>query len=89
MRGRPRTLLWGVLLFLGLFEVVAAAMLHPVTMMPAAVRLYNLMHYGHGAVLSGMVVALVLAAVALLAVVAWIPGVVWNWSASRSRGRRG
>lgn len=89
LRGRPRALLWGVLLFLGLFEVVATALLHPVTMTPAAVRLYNLMHYGHGAVLSGMVLALVLAGLALLVAAASVPGFVWSWSVSRSGGRRG
>jgi hypothetical protein len=74
LRGRPRVLLWGLLLFGCLFEVVASALLHPVTMTPAAVRLYNLMHHGHGAVLSGMVLALVTAALLLLALLAWLPG---------------
>jgi hypothetical protein len=75
LRGRPQALLWGVLLFGGLFEVTAAALLHPVTTTPAAVRLYNLMHYGHGAVLSAMVLAMIVAGAVVLAVVVWAPGV--------------
>lgn len=83
LRGRPRVLLWGLLLFGCLFEVTASALLHPVTMTPAAVRLYNLMHYGHGAVLSGMVLALVASGLALLALVTWLSGL-----AVRTGGRR-
>jgi hypothetical protein len=37
--------------------LTAAAILSPTALVSAPVRLYNLMHYGHSAVLSAMVVA--------------------------------
>ena len=50
------------------WDLTSAAILHPSSMVPASVRLYNLMHYGHNAVLSAMT----LLAVAVPLVLAWL-----------------
>ena len=44
------------------FELVVATLLAPAPLTPASVRLYNLMHYGHSAVLSAMVAIMLLSA---------------------------
>ena len=49
------------------WDLTSAAILHPSSMVPASVRLYNLMHYGHNAVLSSMT----LLAVAIPLLLAW------------------
>ncbi|MBT4868320.1 MAG: hypothetical protein HON53_24700 [Planctomycetaceae bacterium] len=49
------------------WDLTSATMLHPSSMVPASVRLYNLMHYGHNAVLSAMT----LLAVAVPLILAW------------------
>jgi hypothetical protein len=50
------------------WDLTSAAILHPSSMVPASVRLYNLMHYGHNAVLSAMT----LLAVAVPLILAWL-----------------
>ncbi|QQE10351.1 hypothetical protein JD969_12665 [Planctomycetota bacterium] len=47
--------------FQGFFELSASAILYPAGGTPAAVRMYNLMHYGQSQVLSAMVVLSVVA----------------------------
>ena len=66
LAGRMRLLLALMLFAWAFFELVASAMLAPTGMIPASVRLYNLMHYGHSAVLSATVLAMVLSAAGLL-----------------------
>lgn len=50
---------WAIFLLFcwGYLDLTASAILAPVGMAPVSVRLYNLMHYGQTAVLSGMVTA--------------------------------
>jgi hypothetical protein len=56
-----------LLAFWAYWDLTSAVMLHPSSMVPASVRLYNLMHYGHNAVLSSMT----LLAVAIPLLLAW------------------
>jgi hypothetical protein len=81
LSGRAWWWLAVLLFYLAYFDVAASAMLAPTGMTPAVVRLYNLMHYGRGAVLSAMVCATLLAPVMLLAAAA----LIHQWH-SRGRG---
>lgn len=67
LRDRPRVLGAMLLFALASTELVASGTLAPSGWTPAAVRLYNLMHYGHSAGLSAMVAGTVLAVVVVLA----------------------
>ncbi len=67
MRGRPWFWVAGLLVFVAYFDLAAGAMLAPSGDTPATVTLYNLMHYGHNAVLSAMTMVSVLALLLTLA----------------------
>lgn len=62
---------WAIFLLFcwGYLDLTAAAILAPIGMTPVSVRLYNLMHYGQTAVLSGMVTAAYAAPLLILALV--------------------
>ena len=70
LRGRRRAVLAALLLGCIAFEVTTSALLAPVAITPVAVRLYNLMHYGHSPALSAMAAAAMLALLATAALVA-------------------
>jgi iron(III) transport system permease protein len=89
-RRRAGALLWrlrrqrhfwagALLAFWAYWDLTSASMLHPSSMVPAPVRLYNLMHYGHNAVLSTMTFV----AVAVPLLVAWIVASVLRPFAAR------
>jgi ABC-type Fe3+ transport system permease subunit len=67
-RLRDRARFWAVfLLFYGAYwDLTASAILAPVGTAPIAVHLYNLMHYGHTAVLSALVCAAVASSLVVL-----------------------
>jgi ABC-type Fe3+ transport system permease subunit len=66
---RMRAPFWTtVLLFIWVYwDLTASSILAPIGMTPVSVRLYNLMHYGHTAGLSGMVLLAILAPVVAIA----------------------
>ncbi len=66
--GHKRMWVAGILFCAYYFEVVGPALLAPAAMTPAAVRLYNLMHYGHSDVLSAMVSLMLVILVAALGI---------------------
>ena len=62
---RPRWIAAACLFALAYFEVVCCSLLAPLDLTPAAVRLYNLMHYGQGSVMSAMVACMAAAPLVL------------------------
>lgn len=81
MRGRPHALALSVLSYLAYLELTCATILAPVYMVPAPVRLYNLMHYGHSAVLSAMLLIAFLLPVALAIILIWFSGFAYRYVA--------
>lgn len=71
LSGRYRLAAAGIMLGWLQGEVLLAAVLAPTAATPAALRLYNLMHYGQSSVLAGMVACVVVAAAVPLGI-AWI-----------------
>jgi len=54
LRSRPRWAVAFALFLFAYFDLLTSALLAPTGMTPAPARLYNLMHYGHSAVLSAL-----------------------------------
>jgi hypothetical protein len=81
LRGRA-TLVFALLLFSWTsFELVASAMLSPTGTTPVAVPLFNLMHYGHSAMLSAMVLVVVAEMLILAALSAMVCAIHRRWVA--------
>ena len=79
LRGRGR--FWGAALLChwAYWELPASALLAPTGMVPAPVRLYNLMHYNHGAVLSAMLAATIGIPILLFVLLARARQSLWRW----------
>ncbi len=76
LTGAPRVLAFAVLFATLTFEVVASAVLAPPGAPPVAVRLYNLMHYGHSDALSASLL------IAITAVWTALAAVTMLWAGS-------
>ena len=83
LRDRGRFVRFALLAYWGATDVTCAAILLPPGVTTAPVRLYNLMHYGHNAVLGAATVAAVLLPAAVLAA----GGPAWRFVSRRMRRR--
>lgn len=78
MHGRTQLCVVMLLFILGYFDLLASALLAPSAFIPATMRMYNQMHYGHSTVLSAMVCVMVVTPIVLLAVL-WLVIRVHRW----------